>query len=128
MLTLCNHPVIDPTVIVDCGLFVVVQALMTKLMRRAQTYAPVLRRRSSKARMTGDYDDVSFQRLRENFLSFVPRTWIVPGDAAVLANEMNMYSKLVSRYTQRKVTYIVKPDGGARGDGIFLASNYQDIE
>jgi hypothetical protein len=145
------------------------QALMTKLMRRAQTYAPVVRSRlgnsagtptSSSAtgtpmhcassgtsfssdaaasaatttaavvrmQMHSRPADPSLQRLRETFLSFLPRTWIMPGDVTVLAKEMAAYSDMMARYTGRKVTYIVKPDGGACGEGIFLATTYQDIE
>eukprot|EP00750_Incisomonas_marina_P005730 INCI14103.2.p1 GENE.INCI14103.2~~INCI14103.2.p1 ORF type:complete len:897 (+),score=92.36 INCI14103.2:119-2809(+) len=130
------------------------KALMTKLMRRAQTYAPVVRPRSLKTPISrassssgkfestpsqGGQDstpsrrllrrrDPSLARLKETFLSFLPRTWIVPADAEVLASEMAAYSRQIGKYTGRRVTYIVKPDGGARGDGIFLAHSFQDIE
>ncbi len=70
----------------------------------------------------------SMARLRETFLSFLPRTWVVPGDAEVLAAEMAAYSRQLHQYTGRKVTYIVKPDGGAKGDGIFLVTKYEEIE
>jgi len=116
---------------------------MTKLMRRAHTYAPVLKQKNKRLPVGGEETptksrvgvvasshsrDPSMARLKETFLSFLPRTWIVPADAGVLANEMGLYSKQIRRYTRRAVTFIVKPDGGARGDGIFLANSYQDIE
>ena len=54
------------------------------------------------------------ERMRQLYpddFAFVPRTWVLPGDAAP---------------TEGRRKLIVKPDGGSQGDGIFVASGWDD--
>ena len=54
------------------------------------------------------------ERMRQLYpddFAFVPRTWVLPGDAAP---------------TEGRRKLIVKPDGGSQGDGIFVASGWED--
>ena len=55
------------------------------------------------------------ERMRQLYpddFAFVPRTWVLPGD--------------VIPTTEGRRKLIVKPDGGSQGDGIFVASNWED--
>lgn len=50
--------------------------------------------------------------------SFFPRSWVLPQDMAALGEYME----------GRSEPLIVKPDEGAQGDGIFIASDYSDLQ
>lgn len=54
--------------------------------------------------------------------AFYPKTFILPRDIAKL--------KAKSRFPfgRSKIAYIIKPDGGSRGRGIFLTKDLKDIE
>ena len=59
------------------------------------------------------------QLLFPNDFSFYPRTWILPDE----------YGELLEFATKEKKspTFILKPDGGSQGDGIFLTQNVHDV-
>lgn len=52
--------------------------------------------------------------------TFYPKTWILPEE----------YSDLLAYASQKRKpsTFIIKPDGGSQGDGIFLTQNVHDIQ
>lgn len=50
-------------------------------------------------------------------LAFVPRTWVLPDHFESLQTEM----------AKSKATFIVKPDDGSQGDGIFLVRHARDL-
>mmetsp|Transcript_28440 Transcript_28440/g.51683 ORF Transcript_28440/g.51683 Transcript_28440/m.51683 type:complete len:581 (-) Transcript_28440:133-1875(-) len=49
--------------------------------------------------------------------SFVPKTWVVPDHMSALRSEM----------ANSKGTFIVKPEDGAQGDGIYLVKSDRDL-
>ena len=59
------------------------------------------------------------QLLFPHEFSFYPRTWILPDE----------YGELLAFASKEKTppTFILKPDGGSQGDGIFLTQNVQDV-
>ena len=59
------------------------------------------------------------QLLFPNDFSFYPRTWILPDE----------YGELLEFAIKEKKspTFILKPDGGSQGDGIFLTQNVHDV-
>ena len=63
-------------------------------------------------------------RLRQFFaddFSFYPRTWLLPEDQ----ESFEAYAHSVK--DRNKKTYIVKPDEGAQGEGIFLIQHPRDL-
>ena len=58
--------------------------------------------------------------LRDDF-SFYPRTWLLPEDQ----ESFEAYAHSVK--DRNKKTYIVKPDEGAQGEGIFLIQHPRDL-
>lgn len=64
--------------------------------------------------------DCMKRRFRRDY-SFYPSTFILPRD------KHNM-KKLFDHSGKSKVVYIVKPDGGCQGRGIFLTKNWESIE
>lgn len=64
-------------------------------------------------------------RLRHFFpedFSFFPQTWLLPEE-----QELFEAYALQQRERGKNVTYIVKPDEGAQGEGIFLIQNPRDL-
>jgi len=51
-------------------------------------------------------------------LSFNPKTWVLP----------DQYAELKSKLEKSKKTFIVKPEDGSQGDGIFLIRGVRDLE
>eukprot|EP00191_Tetraselmis_sp_GSL018_P012514 CAMPEP_0177598738 /NCGR_PEP_ID=MMETSP0419_2-20121207/12547_1 /TAXON_ID=582737 /ORGANISM="Tetraselmis sp., Strain GSL018" /LENGTH=247 /DNA_ID=CAMNT_0019091279 /DNA_START=289 /DNA_END=1032 /DNA_ORIENTATION=- len=51
---------------------------------------------------------------------FWPETYCLPQDAELVRREMDAAG--------RKTFFIVKPDGGSQGDGIFLTNSWNDME
>src|SRR3546814_6494884 len=52
--------------------------------------------------------------------NFYPRTWVLPNDFADFRSQFDANGK-------SKSVFIVKPDGGCQGRGIFLTQNIEDI-
>lgn len=64
-------------------------------------------------------------RLRQYFpdeFSFYPKTWLLPMEQ----DQFEAYAHDTKKHGKAG-TYIVKPDGGAQGEGIFLIQNPRDI-
>ncbi|XP_052789937.1 tubulin polyglutamylase TTLL11-like isoform X2 [Mya arenaria] len=55
--------------------------------------------------------------------NFHPRTWYLPEQLHALANEMK---KMNEKRSRSKATFIVKPDSGSQGEGIYLIRDVQD--
>lgn len=53
--------------------------------------------------------------------SYLPKTWALPDDVESLRETL-------SKNTQWKRTYIVKPDDASQGDGIFMVQRLRDFE
>lgn len=51
-------------------------------------------------------------------LAFNPKTWVLP----------DQYADLKSKLEKSKKTFIVKPEDGSQGDGIFLVRGVRDLE
>lgn len=58
----------------------------------------------------------------ENEYAFFPTTYIIPRDLAIIKE------KAFSLSGKSKQPFIVKPDGGSQGRGIFLTKNFEDLE
>ncbi|NXW68210.1 TTL11 polyglutamylase, partial [Hirundo rustica] len=56
--------------------------------------------------------------------NFYPRSWILPEELPLFVAEVRM---LKDRNPSWKPTFIVKPDGGCQGDGIYLIKDPSDI-
>lgn len=54
---------------------------------------------------------------------FYPRTWYLPEQLGLLACDIR---KLAEKKTKPKPTFIVKPDEGSQGEGIYLLRDPQD--
>ncbi|XP_041481101.1 tubulin polyglutamylase TTLL11-like [Lytechinus variegatus] len=52
--------------------------------------------------------------------SFYPRTWILPEQYHIFCAEVSTF---IQKYPRAKPVFIVKPDDGSQGDGIYLISN-----
>ena len=55
--------------------------------------------------------------------NFHPRTWYLPEQLHSLANDMK---KINEKRTRGKATFIVKPDAGSQGEGIYLIRDVQE--
>ncbi|NWU36721.1 TTL11 polyglutamylase, partial [Hylia prasina] len=56
--------------------------------------------------------------------NFYPRSWILPEELPLFVAEVRM---MKDRNPSWKPTFIVKPDGGCQGDGIYLIKDPSDI-
>ncbi|NWX90491.1 TTL11 polyglutamylase, partial [Nothoprocta pentlandii] len=56
--------------------------------------------------------------------NFYPRSWILPDESSFFEKEIRM---MKDRDPSWKPTFIVKPDGGCQGDGIYLIKDPSDI-
>ncbi|KAK6470862.1 tubulin polyglutamylase TTLL11-like [Huso huso] len=56
--------------------------------------------------------------------NFYPRSWILPEEFQLFAAEVRMAKENDSSW---KPTFIVKPDGGSQGDGIYLIKDPNDF-
>ncbi|NXB52525.1 TTL11 polyglutamylase, partial [Leucopsar rothschildi] len=56
--------------------------------------------------------------------SFYPRSWILPEELSLFVAEVRMIKDSNPSW---KPTFIVKPDGGCQGDGIYLIKDPSDI-
>jgi len=73
-------------------------------------------------------------------VEFVPETFVLPDDLDKVVEAFEKQNnnnkkqhnygdnKKTKKRKKRKETFIIKPDDGAQGDGIFLAQNFRDIE
>jgi Tubulin-tyrosine ligase family. len=52
---------------------------------------------------------------------FFPKTYIIPRDMAIMKEAFDYFGR-------SKHAFIVKPDGGCQGRGIFLTKNFRDIK
>ncbi|NXA34850.1 TTL11 polyglutamylase, partial [Eudromia elegans] len=57
--------------------------------------------------------------------NFYPRSWILPDESSFFEKEIRM---MKDRDPSWKPTFIVKPDGGCQGDGIYLIKDPSDIK
>jgi len=63
------------------------------------------------------------ERMRRNFpeqYNFYPRTWVLPG-------EMSGFSAQFDERGSSQHCFIIKPDAGAKGRGIFLTSKLENV-
>ena len=51
-------------------------------------------------------------------MAFSPPSWVLPRQAEACAKAMH--------HAKRSTCYIVKPEDGAKGDGIFLVTDWND--
>ncbi|NXH19122.1 TTL11 polyglutamylase, partial [Bucco capensis] len=56
--------------------------------------------------------------------NFYPRSWILPEELSLFVDEVRMMKDSDPSW---KPTFIVKPDGGCQGDGIYLIKDPSDI-
>ncbi|XP_032994096.1 tubulin polyglutamylase TTLL11 [Lacerta agilis] len=57
--------------------------------------------------------------------NFYPRSWILPEEFHIFLAEVNMMKEANPRW---KPIFIVKPDGGCQGEGIYLIKDPSDIQ
>lgn len=73
------------------------------------------------------------QKIDPEQFSFWPETYLLPDEIEALSTAINS-TKLKKRSTRKgknfkgKKTFIVKPQSGAQGDGIFLVQTWRDLE
>ena len=68
----------------------------------------------------------------ETPFSFFPQTWCLPGDNKALFDDMSRGRASTAKKGKRKKkghskTYIVKPDDGSQGDGIFMVHSREGL-
>ncbi|XP_026541649.1 tubulin polyglutamylase TTLL11 [Notechis scutatus] len=66
----------------------------------------------------------TMQELFPEEYNFYPRSWILPEEFAIFLTEVNLMKENNPRW---KPTFIVKPDGGCQGDGIYLVKDPTEI-
>ncbi|XP_069465606.1 tubulin polyglutamylase TTLL11 [Ambystoma mexicanum] len=66
----------------------------------------------------------TMQELFPEEYNFYPRSWILPEEYHLFAAEVSMVKEKDPSW---KPTFIVKPDGGSQGDGIYLIKDPVDI-
>ncbi|XP_041050067.1 tubulin polyglutamylase TTLL11 isoform X1 [Carcharodon carcharias] len=66
----------------------------------------------------------TMQQLFPEEYKFYPRSWILPEEYQHFADQVRMSKETDSSW---KPTFIVKPDGGSQGDGIYLIKDSNDI-
>ncbi|XP_039200933.1 tubulin polyglutamylase TTLL11 isoform X3 [Crotalus tigris] len=66
----------------------------------------------------------TMQELFPEEYNFYPRSWILPEEFAIFLTEVNLMKENHPRW---KPTFIVKPDGGCQGDGIYLVKDPTEI-
>ncbi|XP_034292077.1 tubulin polyglutamylase TTLL11 isoform X1 [Pantherophis guttatus] len=66
----------------------------------------------------------TMQELFPEEYNFYPRSWILPEEFAIFLTEVNLMKENNPRW---KPTFIVKPDGGCQGDGIYLVKGPTEI-
>ncbi|XP_013406638.1 tubulin polyglutamylase TTLL11 isoform X3 [Lingula anatina] len=76
---------------------------------------------SKKIELTRAMETMQF--LFPDDYTFYPRTWLLPQQLTEFAAEVNLKRR---RHPKLKTTYIVKPDGGSQGDGIYLIRDPND--
>lgn len=75
----------------------------------------------------------SMQRFNSQDFDFYPKTWILPHDLKAFEQFVEWKREKAERDSELKRTvyedpfYIVKPEGGCQGRGIFLARDYEEI-
>ncbi|XP_030063416.1 tubulin polyglutamylase TTLL11 isoform X2 [Microcaecilia unicolor] len=62
----------------------------------------------------------AMQELFPEEYNFYPRSWILPDETQFFISQVNKVKGIDSSW---KPTFIVKPDGGCQGDGIYLIKN-----
>ncbi|KAG8141938.1 hypothetical protein E2320_006591 [Naja naja] len=66
----------------------------------------------------------TMQELFPEEYNFYPRSWILPEEFTIFLTEVNLMKENNPRW---KPTFIVKPDGGCQGDGIYLVKDPMEI-
>ncbi|XP_032089140.1 tubulin polyglutamylase TTLL11 [Thamnophis elegans] len=66
----------------------------------------------------------TMQELFPEEYNFYPRSWILPEEFVIFVTEVNLMKENNPRW---KPTFIVKPDGGCQGDGIYLVKEPAEI-
>ncbi|KAM6431224.1 tubulin polyglutamylase TTLL11 isoform 2-T2 [Liasis olivaceus] len=66
----------------------------------------------------------TMQELFPEEYNFYPRSWILPDEFAIFLTEVNLTKESNPRW---RPTFIVKPDGGCQGDGIYLIKDPTEI-
>ncbi|XP_072841267.2 tubulin polyglutamylase TTLL11 isoform X1 [Pogona vitticeps] len=66
----------------------------------------------------------TMQELFPDEYDFYPRSWILPEELAIFLTEVHMIKETNPTW---KPTFIVKPDGGCQGDGIYLIKDPSDV-
>ncbi|XP_063172380.1 tubulin polyglutamylase TTLL11 [Candoia aspera] len=66
----------------------------------------------------------TMQELFPEEYNFYPRSWILPDEFAIFLTEVNLRKENNPRW---RPTFIVKPDGGCQGDGIYLIRDPTEV-
>ncbi|XP_053137914.1 tubulin polyglutamylase TTLL11 [Hemicordylus capensis] len=66
----------------------------------------------------------TMQELFPEEYNFYPRSWVLPDEFAIFLAEVHLMKE---RNPSWKPTFIVKPDGGCQGDGIYLIKEPTDV-
>ncbi|XP_043576193.1 tubulin polyglutamylase TTLL11 isoform X2 [Chiloscyllium plagiosum] len=66
----------------------------------------------------------TMQELFPEEYKFYPRSWILPEEYQTFADQVRVSKENDSSW---KPTFIVKPDGGSQGDGIYLIKDSNDV-
>ncbi|KAJ7308116.1 hypothetical protein JRQ81_008625 [Phrynocephalus forsythii] len=66
----------------------------------------------------------TMQELFPDEYDFYPRSWILPEEFSIFLTEVHMIKDTNPTW---KPTFIVKPDGGCQGDGIYLIKDPSDV-